>query len=119
MLAMAGIDHDRFLRCPLDRLTYRVVFQRALAGQPTNVTTLGAGSRPLPVAGAPGAAKVSGRSLHSYLLVPRPKDLVKALIVPLTFAVGVAGPGGVSTTVLWHAALVWVVLELLVYQARY
>jgi hypothetical protein len=66
-----------------------------------------------------GAAKASGRSLVGYLLVPRPKDLVKALIVPLTFAVGVAAQGGVSTTVLWHAALVWVLLELLVYQARY
>jgi hypothetical protein len=60
-----------------------------------------------------------GRTLSGYLLLPRPKDLVKAVIVPLSFAVGAAAQGRVSTTALWRAAVVWAVLELLVYQARY
>ncbi|HEU0102745.1 MAG TPA: hypothetical protein VFR07_10545 [Mycobacteriales bacterium] len=60
-----------------------------------------------------------GRRLAAYLLVPRPKDLVKAVVVPLTFAVGVAADGRTSAGELLRAVLVWGVLELLVYQARY
>jgi hypothetical protein len=75
---------------------------------------------PLPrrdvVASAPAR---TGRSLLSYLLVPRPKDLVKAVVLPLAFAVGAVADGGVSGTQLVRAVLVWLALELLVYQARY
>ncbi|MCU1693126.1 MAG: putative rane protein, partial [Frankiales bacterium] len=79
------------------------------------MTTLSLG-RSAPVA-RPAAA--SGRSLLGYLLVPRPKDLVKALVVPLAFAVGAVARGGVGRDAVLRAVLVWVVLELLVYQARY
>ena len=60
-----------------------------------------------------------GRTLPGYLLLPRPKDLVKALVVPLAFGVGVLAEGGVDQELLVRAALVWGALELLVYQARY
>lgn len=58
------------------------------------------------------------RSLRSYLLLPRPGDLVKAWIFPATFALGAlaAGVGGEQAL---RAAIVWVALELLIYQARY
>ena len=76
----------------------------------------------LPLALAPARPQVpqrTGRSLPAYLLVPRPKDLVKAMVAPLAFAVGAAATGGVDAAQLGRAALVWVSLELLVYQARY
>src|SRR5947209_17458811 len=60
-----------------------------------------------------------GRRLTSYLVLPRPGDLGKAVIVPVTFALGTAAAGGTTPTRLWHAALAWLVLELFVYQARY
>jgi hypothetical protein len=68
---------------------------------------------------APAATAAPGRTLLRYLLLPRPKDLVKAVVVPLTFALGAVANGGVDGTSLWQALLVWLVLELLVYQARY
>jgi hypothetical protein len=52
-------------------------------------------------------------------LVPRPKDLMKSLIVPLPFAVGALAAGGTSREQVLRALLVWAVLELLVYPARY
>ena len=61
----------------------------------------------------------AGRSLPAYLLVPRPGDLVKAVIAPLAFAVGAAAEGGVDAGQCGRALLVWGALELLVYQARY
>jgi hypothetical protein len=77
-------------------------------------------SRPLRApAAAPATTAAPGRTLLNYLLVPRPNDLVKAVVVPLTFALGAAANGGVGATRLWQAVLVWLVLELLVYQARY
>jgi hypothetical protein len=74
----------------------------------------------VPVALAPSrpTARV-GRTLPAYLLVPRPKDLVKALVAPLAFAVGAVAAGGVEAAQLGRALLVWAALELLVYQARY
>jgi hypothetical protein len=62
---------------------------------------------------------VTERSLRSYLLLPRPGDLVKAGIFPLTFALGVISTGGVSGADLLRAAVIWFALELLIYQARY
>ena len=59
------------------------------------------------------------RSLRSYLLLPRPGDLVKAGIFPLTFALGVLSAGGASGRDVLRAAVIWLALELLIYQARY
>ncbi len=59
------------------------------------------------------------RSLLGYLLLPRPYDATKWLIVPLGFALGTFYNGEVSREALLRAFLVWVVLELFIYQARY
>jgi hypothetical protein len=59
------------------------------------------------------------RSLRSYLLLPRPGDLVKAWIFPAAFALGVLAEGGAGERELLRAAAAWVALELLIYQARY
>jgi hypothetical protein len=59
------------------------------------------------------------RSLREYLLLPRPGDLVKAWIFPAAFVFGVLADGGAGGRELLRAALVWVALELLIYQARY
>lgn len=59
------------------------------------------------------------RSLRDYLLLPRPGDLVKAWIFPAAFLLGVLGAGGASGGEVLRAALVWIALELLIYQARY
>jgi hypothetical protein len=61
----------------------------------------------------------SGRSLASYLLMPRPGDMVKALLMPFTFGLGVLAAGGADGRTLIRALLVLVVLEFLVYPARY
>lgn len=59
------------------------------------------------------------RSLRSYLLLPRPGDLIKAWIFPAAFALGVLAAGGASGREVLRAALIWLALELLIYQARY
>nr|WP_296067508.1 hypothetical protein [uncultured Actinoplanes sp.] len=59
------------------------------------------------------------RSLGGYLVMPRPGDAVKALLMPLTFALGVLANGGTDGRSLVRALLVLVVLEFLVYPARY
>jgi hypothetical protein len=59
------------------------------------------------------------RRLREYLLLPRPGDLVKAWIFPAAFVFGVLAEGGAGGRELLRAALVWVALELLIYQARY
>jgi hypothetical protein len=64
-------------------------------------------------------SRAEGRSLCSYLLLPRPGDLVKAWIFPAAFFLGVLVEGGVGGRELLRAAIVWVALELLIYQARY
>lgn len=75
--------------------------------------------RTVPVRSRAASAAPRGRSLVSYLLIPRPKDLVKAIVLPLAFVVGALCTGGVDAQQAGRAALVWGVLELLVYQARY
>ncbi|WP_434740397.1 hypothetical protein [Micromonospora sp. SH-82] len=72
-------------------------------------------------AGSPGSTTPtdasSQRSLGSYLLLPRPEDLVKWLIAPLTYVVFALAFGGWTN---WHRLLVlWLILEYLVYMARY
>jgi hypothetical protein len=62
---------------------------------------------------------VSERSLGGYLLLPRPGDLIKAWIFPAAFALGVLATGGSSDHRLARAAVIWIALELLIYQARY
>jgi hypothetical protein len=69
-------------------------------------------------AGAAGA-RPRERSLLRYLLVPRPKDLVKAIVLPLGFAVGAVVTTDLPEDELARALLVWVALEFLLYQARY
>jgi hypothetical protein len=59
------------------------------------------------------------RSLAGYLLLPRPGDLIKAWIFPVGFALGALAAGGVSGRDALRAAIVWIALELLLYQARY
>ena len=62
---------------------------------------------------------MSERSLRSYLLLPRPGDLVKAWIFPAGFLLGVLAAGGASGEEVLRAAVAWGALELLIYQARY
>lgn len=59
------------------------------------------------------------RSLRSYLLLPRPGDLVKAWIFPSTFLLGILSARDVSGRELVRAMVIWFALELLIYQARY
>jgi hypothetical protein len=51
--------------------------------------------------------------------MPRPKDLFKAMLMPLTFGLGALASGGVSGQTVLRAVVVLAVLELLVYPARY
>jgi hypothetical protein len=70
----------------------------------------------------PSAGSATGgrrRTLVGYLVVPRPKDLVKALLMPLAFALGVLGNGGTDARTVLRAAVVLLALELLIYPARY
>jgi hypothetical protein len=60
-----------------------------------------------------------GRSLAGYLVMPRPGDAVKALLMPLTFGLGVLANGGTDGRTLVRALLILIVLEFLVYPARY
>jgi hypothetical protein len=62
---------------------------------------------------------VKERSLRSYLLLPRPGDLVKAWIFPSTFLLGILSARDVSGRELVRAMVIWFALELLIYQARY
>jgi hypothetical protein len=67
--------------------------------------------RPEPVPGR--------RSLIGYLLMPRPGDAVKALLMPSAFGLGVLANGGTDGRTVLRALLVLLVLEFLVYPARY
>ena len=62
---------------------------------------------------------MSERSLAGYLLLPRPGDLIKAWIFPAAFALGVLAASGASGWEVTRVAVIWVALELLIYQARY
>ncbi|MBP2336755.1 hypothetical protein JOF41_002933 [Saccharothrix coeruleofusca] len=64
-------------------------------------------------------ARAHRRTLLGYLLVPRPKDTVKGLLMPVTFALGVLAGGTPGPEAVLRAAVVWAALELLIYPARY
>lgn len=59
------------------------------------------------------------RSLLSYLLVPRPNDLIKGLMIAVPYVVGVLGVGDLSVESVCRALIVISVVELLIYAARY
>lgn len=65
----------------------------------------------------PGGA--GGRSLVSYLLMPRPRDLAKGWLFVATCALGMLGVAQVSWHMLARALVVLAAVELLVYPARY
>jgi hypothetical protein len=99
----------------------RVAAGMAIAQSPPNRTSrryrhFVPGAQPAP---AVTPVPKGRRTLAGYLLMPRPKDLFKALLMPLTFGLGVLAAGGVSGTTLVRAVVVLAVLELLVYPARY
>lgn len=66
-----------------------------------------------------GRADSRQRSLTSYLLMPRPKDLVKGLLIPTTYVLGLLSLGEVTGASLLRAAVVLAAVELLIYPARY
>jgi len=65
------------------------------------------------------AAPVRRRSLAGYLLVPRPKDLSKAVLLPVAFGIGSLAAADVSVRSLVRALVVLIAVELLLYAARY
>ncbi|MCT7657521.1 hypothetical protein [Mycobacterium deserti] len=69
-------------------------------------------------AAAPSAGRRS-RTMLGYLLMPRPKDLVKGLLIPTTYVLGLLSAGDVTGTSLLRAGVVLLAVELLIYPARY
>src|SRR5947209_2938455 len=65
------------------------------------------------------ARQARQRSLTSYLLLPRPKDLGKGWLLVATFGLGALAAGGADAHSALRVLVVWPVLELLIYQARY
>ncbi len=57
--------------------------------------------------------------LAAYLLMPRPKDLVKGALIPTTYVLGLFTAGEVTPASLLRAAVVLIAVELLIYPARY
>lgn len=90
------------------------VFANTRAGNSPEVTVVGLYTRR-----AVTASPSRQRSLASYLLLPRPKDVAKGWLVVTTCALGMLSTGEASGVLLLRALLVVAVLELLVYQARY
>lgn len=60
-----------------------------------------------------------GRGLLGYLLMPRPKDLVKGWLGPVTYLLAVLATGQITGDSLLRALVVLAAVELLVYPARY
>jgi hypothetical protein len=74
-------------------------------------------------AGGPGGEAVGGltrnggRELAAYLAFPRPEAWAKALIAPACFVLAAASTGRLGD---WKRfAVLWLVLEFLIYAARY
>ncbi|WP_163010651.1 hypothetical protein [Streptomyces dangxiongensis] len=68
-------------------------------------------------AGPPRASRP--RSMLGYLVMPRPKDAVKGLLMPFTFLLAATAGADVTGRTAVRALIVWGALELLVYPARY
>ncbi|MCW2835589.1 MAG: putative rane protein [Nocardioides sp.] len=81
----------------------------------THLATRAAERRHGPESG-PGARP---RTLASYLALPRTGDIVKWIILPVGFLIGMAARGRPEQVDVLRAVVVWFSLELLVYQARY
>jgi hypothetical protein len=65
----------------------------------------------------PSATRARGRGLAAYLLLPRPDAWAKALLAPACFLLAGSGTGHLGN---WkHFVVLWLVLELLIYAARY
>ncbi|MVA77684.1 hypothetical protein GC722_16915 [Auraticoccus sp. F435] len=75
-------------------------------------------ARDVPAAGR-AAPPAGGRTMAGYLLVPRPGDAFKALLIPCAFLLGVLGAGGTDPRTVLRAAVVLLAVELLIYPARY
>jgi hypothetical protein len=69
--------------------------------------------------GSSNAGSAGRRTLAGYLTLPRPGDAVKWWIFPVALAVGLISAGGAGGKEIIRAGVVWAVLELLLYQARY
>src|ERR1700712_5104656 len=67
----------------------------------------------------PAGPQSRQRSMARYLAVPRPGDLFKACLLPLTFAIGALAVGGVDAHMVERALVMVGALELLIYPARY
>lgn len=67
----------------------------------------------------PTGTKRDGRTLVSYLLLPRPKDAPKGAVLLLAYAIGAVGAGHLDGGSVAQDLVCWLALELLVYQARY
>jgi hypothetical protein len=66
---------------------------------------------------APDRSRAPGRGLAAYLLLPRPDAWAKALIAPACFLLAASAAGHLGN---WeHFLVLWLVLEYLVYAARY
>jgi hypothetical protein len=61
----------------------------------------------------------SERRLISYLLLPRPEDWIKWLFFPIAFLMALLSARSMPKVQLAHAAVFFVVLEYLLYEARY
>lgn len=59
------------------------------------------------------------RSILSYLLLPRPEDLVKWVIVPASFGISLLVGVQASHINIGYAVAVWLILEYFLYEARY
>ncbi|GLZ42828.1 hypothetical protein [Actinokineospora sp. NBRC 105648] len=69
---------------------------------------------PVPTRKVPGE-----RSMWSYLLLPRPQDLIKWLFIPVAYVVGSLLVGPSATPAHLTALVGWLTFEYLLYQARY
>jgi hypothetical protein len=66
---------------------------------------------------AGGLTRDGGRELAAYLAFPRPEAWAKALIAPACFVLAATSAGGLGD---WKRfAVLWLVLEFLIYAARY
>ncbi|WP_440712739.1 hypothetical protein [Gordonia sp. FQ] len=61
--------------------------------------------------------KLEGRGIVSYLILPRPGDIAKWLFFPAGAAIAILS--GSSSAPLWRILVMMVILELLLYSARY